>query len=132
MTHSEMLDYLDRDRKLIANVRTMQKTEDDLEVCDGIAEAVEAAIAALTPRVLALDEIMGHDGALFVEDRIRMAVYPVLYIAEHRPDARMATWWGIESYGQDGYGDWWRCWTRRPTPEDMAREPWQAGGEEEE
>ena len=82
------------------------------------------AVAALTPRVLALEEIPEWDGAVYIEERMRGDVYMALYRYEALPCMWFASAIGSGTYREDEYGIYWRCWTRRPTEQEAALEPW--------
>lgn len=100
------------------------------------AEALEKQTPAeLAPRLLAFDELAGHDGAVFVEynpEKLNNAGEWVFvdYTTTWEKPARA---WLIRksvgnrevvSYRDVGYNVAWRCWTRRPGEALAAAAPW--------
>lgn len=72
------------------------------------------------PRVLEIEEIAAHDGAVFIEyrDRARYGEEWALYYCEHPGQGMqfVTTHAGKLFLPLEDYGVEWRCWTRRPTP----------------
>jgi hypothetical protein len=73
----------------------------------------------LTPKVLAIDEIPEHDGAVFIEyHNGDIQGEWMLFLAEHNPYLTFTNERGNRVYLETGaYNDRWRAWTGRPTPE---------------
>lgn len=91
---------------------------------------VAEAVAALTPRVLALEEIPKWDGAVYIEERAYGTCIMALYSAERLPSMIFLSQGGHGALAQAEYGRYWRCWTMRPTPHEMALEPWTVAEDE--
>lgn len=98
---------------------------------------VGAYIAAMSRwqgpnRVLTLEELKHYNGFIWCESRDG----EVFGDDESCVRARMVTYWEGKShriyfdggrtwYADYTYGETWRCWLRKPTPEEMANTPWE-------
>lgn len=102
--------------------------------CPKIAHYVDGAIRLLEAqeaRVLTLEELPGHDGAVFVEyspahlnkDGEWMFVDFVPTYVKDRSVYLYTRRGQMVSYKQ--YGVTWRAWTGRPTEEQMEAEAWE-------
>lgn len=85
---------------------------------------VAEAAAALRPRVLALEEIPEWDRAVYIENRVSGNVNLTIYRYESMPWMWFFSVVGTAKYKEEDYGVYWRCWTRRPTEQEAALEPW--------
>lgn len=84
-----------------------------------LREEIHRMQKALTPRVLTLNEIPEHDGAVFIEyhNGDKQGEW-MLFLAEHNPYLTFTNERGNRVYLETGtYNDRWRAWTGRPTPE---------------
>lgn len=106
-------------------------------ILTGYIENVQNALAMLKeqePRVLKYNEIEGHP-LVWLEDDDKQDVIPAIFLqyngwnaefirqapSEHVSTVvRSATVYAVEK----AYGVKWRCWTFRPSPEQMANTPW--------
>jgi len=85
-------------------------------------------LKAQQPRVMTLDEVnaLDWDYCYLEEKRLPGKEYR-LVCGEHI--LTCVTWPSITAakitYGFDGYGKTWRCWTSRPTEAQRAAEAWQ-------
>lgn len=91
-------------------------------------EALSAAIRRAEPenRVLTVEEATGSEDPVWLETRKTLMITDVCIAA----DFRYAEAYTIGSRIPyllllDSYGKLWRCWTRKPTPEQMAAEKWE-------
>lgn len=76
-------------------------------------------------RVLTLEEATGSEDPVWLETRKTLRVTDVCIAADFRyaevytTGSRIPYLMFLDSYGQT-----WRCWLRKPTPEQMANAPW--------
>lgn len=80
------------------------------------------------PRVLDWNEIGTVDGAVWLEERDENEVVPGLVMQMHsavnldiKKDGKLHT----ASASRSDYGEGWRAWSARPTPEQMEETPWE-------
>lgn len=108
---------------VIYEEKTKGMTEDEKK-----AYAREAALRRAEPenRVLTVEEATGSEDPVWLETRKTLTVMDVCIAA----DFRYAEAYTIGSRIPyllllDSYGKLWRCWLRKPTPEQMAAEKWE-------
>ena len=81
------------------------------------------------PRVLTLEELQSHDGAVLVEyNSGRINYEPRWAFFEYMNNtAVFLRFWRLYNepgYNKKSYGIVWRCWTERPTSKQMEEEKW--------
>lgn len=85
-------------------------------------------IAPQGPRVLGLQEIAGHDGAVFIDyrDQMRYGGEWALYYCEHpgRGVQFVTVNAGKLYLPMEDYDIHWRAWTRRPSMRDRVKHAW--------
>nr|DAD80670.1 MAG TPA: RUBREDOXIN TRANSPORT, RUBREDOXIN, GUILLARDIA THETA [Siphoviridae sp. ctS1E53] len=93
-----------------------------------MAYAREAALHRAEPenRVLTAEEATGSEGPVWLETRKTLMITDVCIAA----DSRYAEAYTIGNripylLPLDSYGKLWRCWPRKPTPEQMAAAKWE-------
>lgn len=90
-------------------------------------ERIKELEAAQTARLMTLEEVheMAWDYCYLEEEVIKDNVLQK-YCGKHR--VKCITWPSIAScvltFGDDGYGKKWRCWTQRPTDEQRKAAKW--------
>lgn len=92
-------------------------------ILNGAAELLKAEV----PRVLSLEELMGFDGAFLVEYNKSFLSRDPSWQMLHFMDDKWVHIWRprfVEHYSKEQYGKTWRCWSRRPTEEQMEATPW--------
>lgn len=95
--------------------------------CGNNNQLLEDALALLTPRILTLEELMGFDGAFFIEYNPSMISREANWAMLHYIDEKKAHIWRprwIEHYAIAQYGVTWRCWNVRPSQAEMEAMPW--------
>ena len=107
------------------NLRIYAKCN-DITWIDKAAESIEAGMGMLRaeinqskhgmPRLLTMNEIPEHDGAVFIE-YVDDAGEWALYVPEGAPYLAFMTSNGGRLMAQGDYERTWRAWTGRPTPE---------------
>ena len=107
-----------------------------LEPVVEIRDAAQAAIALLTPRVLTLDELPGHDGAMWLEYVTGYKPHWVFFEFTNEHGAVFTRAGGKLDYENGewvmkaiqwplgGYGRTWRCWSQHPTDEQRKAVEW--------
>lgn len=91
-------------------------------------ERIRELEAAQTARLMTLEEVheMAWDYCYLEEEVIKDNVLQK-YCGKHR--VKCITWPSIAScvltFGDDGYGKRWRCWTQRPTNEQREAVKWE-------
>lgn len=121
----------DKIKKLLkAKEQTVLKVDIELSP-EEINKATERALQQLVPRVLTLEEAKTHDGALLVE-HIGTFGQPImewlLLMEEHGsyPFIRFANARRSEVlFERTEYGKSWRCWTARPTEDQIKEVKWE-------
>lgn len=123
------------------------------ERCSGFVDVpVEVLMDAITllkeqePRVLTLEEVcnLKYDDVVYyqgintnsVESAIvlhgeKMVPEVNTRVVQFRHAGGTGGWNGINNADLNGYGKKWRCWTSRPTPEQMKNTPWKEGRDDE-
>lgn len=84
-------------------------------------------LKAETPRVLSLEELMGFDGAFLIEYNKSLVSLDPIWATFHFMDEKWVFLYKnvvIAHYSMEHYGRTWRCWSRRPTEEQMEATPW--------
>ena len=79
-------------------------------------------------RVLTLEEVVRGE-AMWYEERMRqVARVVILGYAQNEPGfTKLIGYLGYGFYRRnDAYNDFWRCWLRKPTKEEMEGTPWEA------
>lgn len=91
-----------------------------------MVQLLRDAAELLTPRVLDLNEIPEHDGAVFIEyDPEDMTDEWMLFYAEHKPYLEFVNAREGRVYLATGaYNNIWRAWTSRPSDAQREAEPW--------
>lgn len=83
-------------------------------------------------RVLTLEEVAKSE-VMWYDDRLRTrAQVVILGWGRCEPDfTKLVDRCGDEFYRKNAsYNDFWRCWLRKPTAEEMEETPWNGGAEE--
>ena len=82
-----------------------------------------AALEAQAPRIMALYDIAKTESPVYLEIKGRYAHWMI----KHYLNAELI-FSGFGSYKPDlqKYNIAWRCWTQKPTPEQLANTPWEA------
>ena len=93
-----------------------------------------AILKAMVPRVMTLDEILENGGEtpIYLECSDVVGMTPVIYQPDAFEDGYLGfsgSWRNSGYYHETNYGKNWRCWTSRPTPEQMASTPWEVDAE---
>ena len=93
--------------------------QDDYDLHEMYLDAI-AIVKDSAPRLLAVDEIVSQDGAVFIEYNENMVSRPSEYVFCNfvfMGEARFFDKIGKElRYKTNhGYGKTWRCWTKRPS-----------------
>lgn len=101
--------------EIIEGLRGMQGLlpRDPMTKLSGI---MSGAAELLTPRVLSLNEIPEHDGAVFIEYENGDEDW-ALYMYEDGPFFKFRMMAGGVMLPLEDYGVGWRCWTGRPGAE---------------
>lgn len=84
-------------------------------------------LKADAPRVLTLEELMGFDGAFLIEYNISFVSLDPIWATFHYMDGKWVFLYKdvvISHYSVEQYGRTWRCWSRRPSAEQMEATPW--------
>jgi hypothetical protein len=79
------------------------------------------------PRVMTLEEIIKLNDWVWVDYEDAFNGYE--YKLEYDPDCGRVEWLNGATDGMEEYGKTWRCWTSRPSPEQMRDTKWE--GEKE-
>lgn len=83
-------------------------------------------------RVLTLEEVARGE-AMWYEERMRQ-VARVVILGYDQNEPGFTKLIGYLGYGfyrrDDAYNDFWRCWLRKPTKEEMEGTPWEGGSHE--
>lgn len=92
--------------------------------------ALKMAMRRVEPknRVLTLKEVVRGE-AMWYEERMRqVARVVILGYAQNEPGfTKLIGYLGYGFYRRnDAYNDFWRCWLRKPTKEEMEGTPWEA------
>lgn len=101
--------------------------ENSFEDCTtALSKDAIALLKAQEPRVLTLNEIPEHDGAVFIEhDPEDMSDEWMLFYAEHKPYLEFVNAREGRVYLATGtYNNIWRAWTSRPSAAQIKAEPW--------
>lgn len=100
---------------------------DALALINAQQEKINELEAAQSARVMTLEEV--HDMAwdyCYLEEEVIKDNVLQKYCGKHR--VKCITWPSIAScvltFGDDGYGKKWRCWTQRPTDEQREAVKW--------
>ena len=91
---------------------------------DEVREIV-ALLKAQMPRVMTLEEVTHSEDWLWYE---RRNVYQG-WVKMNDCDGEWIDWEDCTIDRLVFYGSQWRCWTSRPTPEQMASTPWEVDAE---
>lgn len=97
------------------------------ECCDVLLRDAVELLKAEAPRVLSLEELMGFDGAFLIEYNKSFLSWDPNWAMFHFMNDKWVHIWRprrVEHYSKDQYGRTWRCWSRRPTEEQMEATPW--------
>lgn len=92
-------------------------------ILNGAAELLKAE----APRVLTMEELMGFDGAFLIEYNKSFVSLDPIWATFHYMDKKWVFLYKdvvISHYSVEQYGRTWRCWSRRPSPEQMEATPW--------
>lgn len=100
--------------------------------CESLAPLMWDALVLLKeqqPRVMTVEEILRHDGAVFFEDRNKGEWAVFSSWGYKRRSNWMTFAFGsncghITGFNIDVYGKFWRCWTAKPTDEQRERVKW--------
>lgn len=97
-------------------------------------EGLDLALKRVEPenRVLTLEEVAKSE-VMWYDDRLRTrAQVVILGWGRCEPDfTKLVDRCGDEFYRKNAsYNDFWRCWLRKPTAEEMEETPWNGGAEE--
>lgn len=100
------------------------REESERRVAKALNFAIEALKKVQEPRVLSLDELV-VDGVVWLEDCDKDTTVPGIYCASNDTETIFATRMkGYLFVKNDEYGIRWRCWSSRPTREQMRETPW--------
>ena len=132
MTRSEMIERLNKIAAFLQG-RADMAIGDAKMVLTGWWKGADEAAALLTrtkPRVLGWEELVSHDGAIWVEYNPEMVSLPdkwaFLDFISDIGVAQLAVWHvGQVHYRIDSYGKTWRCWNVKPTDEEREAAAWQ-------
>lgn len=115
-----------------AGRRMLDPVDDTIELCNMIKQ-LPAALHSAEPemRPLTLEEVRAHcakgpdDEPLWAEFREECAISRWIFavIPPDVFDRPVISEW-IATDRSEKYGKEWRCWPRKPTPEQMAAEKW--------
>lgn len=97
------------------------------ECCDVLLRDAAELLKAEAPKVLTPEELMGFDGAFLIEYNISFVSLDPIWATFHYMDEKWVFLYKdvvISHYSVEQYGRTWRCWSRRPTPEQMEATPW--------
>ena len=102
------------------------------DTCSGIDDVVYDALALLKAqeaRVMTLDEVRRHDGAVFLARDDGTGDWAIC--CDEASDTLTFVHGSrrghIASYKKDAYGPRWRCWTSRPTDAQREATAWEKG-----
>ena len=103
-------------------------SSDGIENKSLLRDALEL-LKAQEPRVMTFEEVNGMQwDYCYVEDEVMMDKVQRMMYGTHR--IHCITWPSIASYkmsyGENGYGKRWRCWTQKPTDEQRKAVKWDA------
>ena len=104
-----------------------EKAECDYSCDYCVKQMCEDAADLLTPRILTLEELMGFDGAFFIEYNPSMISREANWAMFHFMDEKQVHIWRprlVEHYAITQYGVTWRCWNVRPSQAEMEAMPW--------
>lgn len=123
-----MMEKLNTAASLLRGIAKLQRTDDAVADAIGMAEAVERAIAALTPRVLTLAEIAAQARPVWIEMEGDEDGEWAMYAYEHAPHLMFATFGGgmtaPVALSAEAYGQTWRAWTDRPSYDTLIAAEW--------
>lgn len=93
-------------------------------------EAFSAALHRAEPenRLLTLGEaqqISSEDGGTWLEEKTACGLAHITPIDNQTGACYIYTFFGKFPLMAEKYGKSWRCWSRKPTPEQMAAEKWE-------
>lgn len=100
---------------------------DVLTEYERMMEQIKSLEAARIPRLMTLEEVHDIDwDYCYLEEEVIQDNVLQKYCGKHR--VKCITWPSIAScvltFGNDGYGKRWRCWTQRPTDEQRKAVAW--------
>ena len=131
MKNRELVEHL-RDQATVigggTERRLLMEAADRLESLDERIDIMETEKdAEYRPRVLTLEQLMGHEGSVLTEyNRDHVNRHPTWHQFDYM-DAKTVHLWdrGVcEHYARNQYGTTWRCWTRRPTEKQSEAVSW--------
>ena len=100
------------------------REESERRVAKALNLAIEALKKVQEPRVLSLDELVADD-VVWLEDCDKDTTVPGIYCDSNDTNTIFATRMkGYLNVLNDEYGKRWRCWSSRPTIEQMRATPW--------
>ena len=125
MTHEDViswLEYLSDDARSKAG--GLVPTNIEIACCMAIE-----ALKAQEPRVMTVEEVLAlpEDTPIYIENCDGPNGWDVYAGITKDADNDVVTgaiWATCEYWSQDEYGETWRCWTSRPTDEQMEAIPW--------
>ena len=114
--------------RVIAGLEWM--AESHIGVEKRIADEALALLKAQEPRLITYDELKAidrTDSTVYVERRTKTFYNEVAFVAIEKVYGDTITFNGQKSifgHSKKDYGKTWRCWTSRPSKEEMEATPW--------
>lgn len=101
-----------------------------VKMVEDALNTIEDALKAQEPRVIELDEfenVLGRDVPLYFEQRDSISGWDIFSGLEKgtMDIITSAQWAEDQTWQREFYGKEWRCWTSRPTKEQMEAEEWE-------
>lgn len=120
----EYLKYL-RDRAVISGITITEPSDWIVRLCDEVLELLKEQ----EPRVLTLEEVKNLDDhdVVYLETTIGDPINPAIYQPDNGDDdyaCIVSTWSKSGFYSWSTYGKEWRCWSAKPSDEQMEATPW--------
>ena len=132
--------------KVIENLRAMSNiaaNNGDIQSMRTIDDAL-ALLKEQEPRVLTLEEVcnLKYDDVVYYQGINTNSVESAIVLHGEKMNPEINTrvvqfrhaggtggWTGINNADLNGYAKKWRCWTSRPSPEQMRDTPWEGAKE---